>query len=214
MKHTPKVSICIPFHWMRNWQMFLTRCLTSIEQQSFTDYEIVLMKVGTMPVTSNRVIESAKGELIKILYMDDFFAHPDALKNIVENFSGNWLVTACNHYEEDVFRMVDGEMSSTHSTHYPKYSSNIIQGVNTIGSPSVLTIKRETAMLFDEKMSWLLDCDLYARYYEAFGEPTVLNDVNVTIGIGQHQMTNTLTNAEKQAEHDYLLNKYSTYISA
>ena len=73
----PKVSICIPFHWMENWQFFLTGCLESIEKQTFTDYEIILIKHSTMPVTSNRVIESAKGEIIKVLYMDDWLEHPE-----------------------------------------------------------------------------------------------------------------------------------------
>jgi UDP-glucose 6-dehydrogenase len=96
-----KISIVIPFHWMENWPQMMERCLKSIEAQSFKDYEVVLIKHSTMPVTSNRVIESAKGELVKVLYMDDYLAHGNALQEIVDNFSEKtqWLVTGCLHDE-------------------------------------------------------------------------------------------------------------------
>src|ERR1700677_4323769 len=93
-----KISIVVPFHWMKDWEFFLNRCLKSIEIQSYKDYEIIFMKVGSMPETSNRVIESAKGEIVKILYMDDYLAHEESLQKIVEVFGeSKWLVTGCLH---------------------------------------------------------------------------------------------------------------------
>ena len=82
----PKVSICVPFHWMENWPFFLERCLNSIEKQTFKDYEIILIKHSIMPITSNRVIESATGEIIKVLYMDDWLASPNYLEEISKAF--------------------------------------------------------------------------------------------------------------------------------
>src|SRR3990167_8751957 len=94
----PKISICIPFHFgMKNWQFFLTRCLESSEKQTFTDYEVVLIKHSTMPITSNRVIESAKGEIIKVLYVDDFLEDDNYLEKVYKAFLDKeveWVITS------------------------------------------------------------------------------------------------------------------------
>lgn len=193
-----KVSIVIPFHWMDNWPFFLERCLKSIEAQSFTDYEIILEKVGSMPETSNRVIEAAKGDLIKILYLDDYFATDNSLQEIVDNFEGQWLVTGCMHDTGD------GKLINYHT---PKYTLDISTGNNCIGSPSVLTMKREGCLLFDTQLSWLLDCDLFQRLHQLYGPPQIVDTPNVVIGIGQHQTTHKLSDARKQWEHEYLSNK-------
>ena len=186
---------------MDNWQFFLKRCLHSIELQSYKDYEVVLVKHSTMPVTSNRAIESAGGELIKVLYMDDYLAHENSLQEIVDNFGDNdyWLVTGCVHDRGD---------SYPHNPHMPKWSENMGKGENTIGSPSVLTMRADGVLLFDPNLSWLLDCDLYERLYQEYGSPKVLNTENVVIGIGEHQMTHILTPPEKEQEHVYLTKKY------
>ena len=196
-KINPKVSIAIPIHPMENWQFFLTRCLESIYSQTFTDYEIVITNAGKMAENTNRAINASEGELIKILYMDDFLAHSNALKEIVDNFGDedNWLVAGCLHQEQG---------GVPKNPHYPSYNENISQGNNTIGSPSILTIRNKGHLLFDENLSWLLDCELYSRYYKKYGEPKILNDLNVILGIGTHQMTNILSNEDKQKEFNYL----------
>lgn len=175
---------------MDNWGHFLRRCLWSIEKQSFTDYEIVLIKHSTMPVTSNRVIESAKGDIIKILYVDDYFSHGDSLQEIVDNFNGGWLVTGCVHDPGGNY-------------HKPSYEG-IPSGQNTIGSPSVLAFENNNPELFNINMSWLLDVHLYRRLYTRYGAPTILDTPNVTIGIGPHQMTHLLTDEQKESEKQYL----------
>lgn len=197
----PKISIVIPFHWMENWPVFLSRCLMSIEAQAFKDYEIILLKHSTMPITSNRAIKSAKGELIKILYMDDYLAHANSLQEIADNFTkeSQWLVTGCLHQTGD---------EEPTSYHEPKYNDKIYTGDNSIGSPSVLTLRRESAVYFDTCLSWLLDCDLYKRLYDKYGSPTLVNTPNVIIGIGSHQTSNIMSQKDKKKEHDYLLKKY------
>lgn len=193
----PKISICIPFHFMDNWQFFLTRCLESIAKQSFTDYEIVLIKHSTMAQTSNRIIESAKGEIIKVLYVDDYLAHADSLKDIVDNFKGGWLVTGCMHD--------DG--TGPKNYHKPTFTG-IPAGENSIGSPSVLAFENTDPLLFDTQMTWLLDVDLYKRLYSRYGEPTILDTPNVVIGIGPHQTTHILPDEVKLAEQEYLYKKH------
>jgi hypothetical protein len=195
-----KVSVVIPIHDMPNGAFFIWRAIQSVMKQTFTDYEIVITKAGKMAENTNAGIKKAKGEIIKILYMDDYLAHENSLLNIVDAFDEKtqWLVTGCLHQAGD---------EVPHSPHYPEYTADISTGNNKIGSPSVLSLRRETALLFDESLSWVLDCDLYQRYYKLYGEPTILNDLNVVIGLGEHQTTYALTNEQKSAEHNYLMNK-------
>lgn len=167
--------------------------------QTFTDYEIIIEKVGSMPVTSNHVIKAAKGELVKVLYMDDYFAKVDSLQEIVDAFDEKtiWLATGCVH---------DDGSSVAKNYHKPSIEG-IEEGRNTIGSPSVITFRRTDIMFFDEKLSWLLDLDLYARMIKKHGIPKIIDTPNVAIGIHAGQMTNILTENDKLTEVKYLHEK-------
>jgi len=186
-----KISIVVPIHNMQNGEFFLWRAINSVMEQSFKDYEIVIVKEGSMPVNTNAGIKKATGELIKILYMDDWFAHTDALKDIVDNFKGEWLITGVD------------------TNPFPKWTDDIYKGNNKLGSPSALTIRNGNPMLFDENLSWLLDCDLYKRMHDVYGEPVILPGVNVNIGIHSGQMTNILKEDYKLSEHRYVNKKYA-----
>lgn len=181
---------------MQNKEYFLNRCIDSIRQQTYQNYEIVICEAGKgMAGNTNEAMRQANGELLKILFMDDFFESKDSLKKIVDNFKGNWLVTGCKN-DQDL------------GHHMPMYSDDIETGNNTIGSPSVLTMRNGLDMYFDEELSWLLDVDLYKRLYTKYGAPVILNDINVVLGVGDHQTTNILTLNHKLSEHNYLKKKY------
>ena len=128
-----KISVIIPIHWMKNWQFFLTRCLESIEKQTFTDYEVIITHYGKMAENTNSGIKKATGDIIKILYVDDYLAHPDSLKNLAENFKGGWLATGCVH------NWGDGKFKDPHLPTIEGITGNIVS--NTIGSPSVIAIE-------------------------------------------------------------------------
>jgi len=186
MLNRPKISVVIPIHDMKNGANFLWQSVNALMEQSFKDFEIVIVKEGKMAENTNAGIKRARGELIKILYLDDRLAHKDALKDIVENFKGHWLITGVNDNLN------------------PYYTYDIETGNNKLGSPSALTILNDNPMLFDENMSWLLDCDYYKRMYEKYGEPIILTGVNVIIEKGDHQMTNILTDEDKTKEEEYI----------
>lgn len=220
----PTLSCAIPVHAMKYRDYFLRRLLDSLWSQKFQDFEIVITdnsdddiiknicqeyKTGIqyfrnprkgMAQNTNEAIKRSKGELIKILYLDDFMAHDKALTKIINNFEGNWMVSSCTHHETG--------QNFTHSIHHPHYSSDIAKGINTIGSPSVLTIKNESPLLFDEEMTWLLDADYYTRLYNKYGAPTILKDVNVVIGLHPDQLTNLMGDERKILEHNYINQKY------
>jgi len=189
-KNNPKVSIVIPIHNMQDGDFFLWRAVTSIMEQTFKDYEIVIVKEGLMAENTNAGILKARGELVKILYLDDYFAHPNALQDIVDNFEGEWMITGVN----------------TNPT--PYWTTDILVGNNHLGSPSALTMRNETALLFDPRLSWLLDCELYWRLFKQYGQPKILKGVNVNIGIHEGQMTNLMSDDYKYKEHELVQKLY------
>lgn len=183
---------------MKNWSFFLTRCLTSIEQQTFTDYEIIITKSGRMAENTNAAIKKATGEIIKILYVDDYLAHPDSLKNIAENFKGGWLATGCVH------DWGDGVLKNPHKARF----DGILKNKNTIGSPSVVAIENKDPILFDENMGWVLDLDYYIRLFERYGPPTILDSYDVVMGCGDHQVTHIMSEEDKKQEENLFINKW------
>ncbi len=183
----PIVSICIPYYAkMENAAALLHRCLSSIDDQTFKDYEVIITDKGSMAKNTNTAIKQSKGKIIKILFMDDYFTDQNSLQKIVDNFSGGWLVTGCLHnYENQLI-----------NPHLPQWTDDIETGNNRIGSPSVMAFANKQPLLFDEKLGWLLDCDLYKRLHLRYGEPTYLYEYNVTIGIHAGQASNIMSNNE------------------
>lgn len=194
-----RISIVVPTHKMSNGEFFLNRLIHSLDVQTFRDFELVITTEGKMAANTNSGIKKAKGEIVKILFMDDYFYSKDALKHISDSFEGGWLATGCTH--DDGY--------TVENPHEPSYNEDIRYGNNTIGSPSVVAFENKDPLLFDEKLSWLLDCDLYARLYARYGLPTLLPDIDIGIGIGRHQTTHLMSDREKNEEYQYLQEKYA-----
>ena len=187
----PKISIVIPIYGMDSAQFFLKRNLDSILSQTYKDYEIVIsddndddqLKIFCkqypvvytknkgakgMAQNTNNAINHATGELIKILFQDDYFFNEESLREIVNHFarSNYWLVTACTY--------AIGFEYGVMNEHQPFYS----ESENTIGSPSVLTFRSEVTTRFDPSFYWVLDLDLYKQLFREYGRPKILNKVN------------------------------------
>lgn len=193
-----RISVCIPIHNMDHADFFLRRIMESLEKQTFRDFEIVITKEGKMAINTNACIQKAKGDIIKLLYMDDYLAHEDSLQVIADEFTGGWLATGCLH----------DNGTAIGSPHFAS-NNGIASGINTIGSPSVVAFENKDPLLFDESMSWLLDVDYYKRLGERYGPPKISDDLNVIIGVHGGQMTHILTDEQKLAEQNYLNYKYA-----
>jgi glycosyltransferase involved in cell wall biosynthesis len=226
MDQNLKISIALPVHEMQNWEFFLRRVFASIILQTYKNYEVIITDNSDsnnifnvckeyrntdfphffyrknpnkgMAQNTNEAIKLSTGDIIKIIYLDDYFAHKDALKDIVEAFKGEWMATGCLH---------DNGYGAIRP--HPASFSGIMSNQNTIGSPSVVAIKnrREDNLMFDEKMTWLLDVDYYKRMYLKYGEPTILPTMNVVIGLHTGQATNTMGEERKQQEEEYIKSK-------
>lgn len=198
MTTKPKISIVVPIHDMKNGEFFLWRLVNSLTEQTFKDWELIITKDGKMAENTNSGIRRARGELIKVLYMDDYFAHPRALDLIVAAF------------DSDTHKDCQWLISGVDTNPVPYWTDDIETGNNHLGSPSALTFRNhfDDNLLFDERLSWLLDCQLYVRMNEKYGSPIILQDINVNLGIGDHQMTHILTDEEKLKEHELIKQKY------
>lgn len=205
----PKISVCIPTYEMHGIGVqMLERNLEMLEKQTFKDFEVVVsdnsndLKIFHLcrdfdldinyekslskgnAANRNNAIKMAKGELIKMLDQDDYFASEKSLQDIVNNFDerDNWLITGCSN------------------NHFPRYQEN----ANTLGSPSVLTIRNKDPLFFNEDLKWVLDLDYYRRMNKKYGLPKILQRINVIIGIGEHQNTNHIPLEIKlKEEQDY-----------
>ena len=195
----PKVSICIPVHNMKNKDFFLDRCLRSVRGQTFQDFEIVITERGKMAENTNAAIKEAKGEIIKVMAMDDYFLDKHSLEKIIHAFKGNWLISSCVH---------DNGSGQLLNHHKPYFDGKFTEGYNGFGGMSTLTIKNDNPLLFDEELSWLIDCDYYERAVAKFGLPVLMEEPTVVVGLHEGQMSNILTKEYKDSEQDYLNKKY------
>lgn len=195
-----KVSIIVPWHYMPKWEMYLTRCLKSIQAQTFTDYEVIMLKYGRAAETQNKLINMASGEIVKILHMDDYFTGPSSLQKIVDNFTPEvkWLVSGCWH----------DNGNGLFYPHPASYAQDIHIGNNTIGAPSVITFRNGLGVYFDEDLDWLYDVSLYKKLNDAHGLPKVINDFTVTIGLHEGQLTHAVKDEQKSREVELMSKRY------
>ncbi len=226
------VSVAIPTYDMHGvGHVFLRESFDVLARQTFRDFDVVvsdysktdrvrtlceeyrdrldlhyhqnLDPTGGWAANTNNAIRHATGQLVKILFQDDRLADHRSLETIVRAFNLErdwWLATGCTHTRGG---------SNYFNPHTPAYSQNIHVGNNTIGSPSVITIRNDHPLLFDVHLKWLADCDYYKRCAEAFGEPTLINDCATVIRIGDHQITNTEATADlRERERRYVLRKH------
>lgn len=219
-----RVSIVVPVYNMANAIAFVTRNIDSILIQTYKNYEIIVSDdseddqikdwVSQYPVkyfknpgskgmanNTNHGLDQATGDVVKILFQDDYFLNENSLFQIVKHFTARtyWLVTGCTHSAGD---------GGTFNDHYPFFSFS----ENTIGSPSVLAFRREVLQRFDPQFHWVLDLDLYKQLFMHYGRPHIYNEINVVIGLHGGQKTNLLSEHEKQLEHQLLRQKYDSSI--
>lgn len=132
----------------------------------------------------NHCISMAKGDLIKIMFQDDFFITGNALSHIQETMSraeSSWYVSACNHYSQ--------EKAIYFEDFFPKKSNRLLDGANSISSPSVVTFKSDQFLPFSDKLTYLIDCEWYLRMTHNFGLPIFDRELLISNRIHSDQAT-------------------------
>lgn len=233
----PYISVCIPTYEMNGQgRGYLRDSLKVLSTQSFKNFDVIISDNSKdrqiellceefkddlvikyiknhhsfgISVNLNNAIKNANGKIIKILFQDDYLYSNKSLEDIATKFKLDkdfWMVTASEHTYDGV---------NCYRKFIPKFSERILLGINTISSPSVLTIKNSNSNpIFDENLTWLMDCDYYYQLYLVYGCPVTLNEVNVVNRTGAHQVSNSIvTRAMKAAEFRYLGKKYAKHLS-
>jgi glycosyltransferase involved in cell wall biosynthesis len=225
-----KISICIPTYEMNGkGSEYLEYSFNKILTQTYTNIEIIISdnsktdvieslcnkwkdkinikhyynkeKCG-MSANTNYCIKKASGEIIKILYQDDFLLNDSSLEAQLIHFVGNnnyWSVTACAHTKDGI---------NIYNPHYPKYNEDIHYGQNTISCPSVLMFKNKDIIEFDENITWMMDVDYYKRLYDKFGLPSICNYITVVNREHSNQTSSGVNSNIKNTELEYIKNKY------
>jgi hypothetical protein len=159
--------------------------------------------LGNGPANTNNTIINADGDIIKIIFQDDFLYQDNALDLIVKEFEDkdcNWLVSGCNHTHDD------GKNFSNFMV--PYWNDKIATGTNTISSPSVLSFRNDNPCLFDEELTMLMDCEMYYQLYIRYGFPKIITDCLITNRMHQHQIS-SLYNKDMWSEIDHVRNKHN-----
>jgi glycosyltransferase involved in cell wall biosynthesis len=227
-----KISVCIPTYEMKGkGNEYLDFSFQILSKQTFKDFEVVVSdhstelhikdlceswkdkldivyiqneyKRGISSANINVAMKHATGELIKILFQDDFLLNEDSLELQYEQFlstDNHWMVSACAHTKDGI---------NITDPFFPKYHDQIQYGHNTISSPSVLMLKNKNVLDFDENLFWLMDVEYYKRLYDNFGLPTICNFISVVNRNHENQVSNTIATDEiKNKEYQYVVKKY------
>jgi len=152
----------------------------------------------------NSALQNCKGKWIKILFQDDFLFDTLSLEkqyNFIKSNNGmKWFATRFCHSS-------DGK--NFYRDFYPQWVDNIWTGNNLIGCPSVITIKSDSLLLFDENLNWLMDCEYYQRMFLKCGKPLVLGEFTVVNRTNQDRLTNSIPESQKISEYEKLNKIYA-----
>lgn len=180
--------------------------IKSLCENYSSQFEIKYFKnehhLGNGPANTNNSIINADGEIIKIIFQDDFLYQDNCLELIAKEFENddcNWLVSGCNHTHDD------GNTFTNFMV--PYWNDNIATGTNTISSPSVLSFRNNNPCLFDEELTMLMDCEMYYQLYIRYGLPKIITDCLVTNRLHQHQIS-SLYNKDMWSEINHVKNKH------
>lgn len=210
----PRFSICIPV-WEQHGVglQYLKDLVHSIKKQTFCNYEIVISdhsinfdifnycleeskqdqtilryfkydkNYGNGVSNLNNALKQANGEIIKIMFQDDFMFDPTCLEKfdkVFQNETIQWAVCGSNHTK-------DGENFERFIV--PHWNDRLLEGVNSISSPSVLAFRNENIELFDENLTMLMDVDYYYRMGDRYKLLVVIEDCLITNRQHENQIT-------------------------
>jgi hypothetical protein len=158
-------------------------------------------KVGNISANTNNAMRLADGEILKIIFSDDMILTKNLTAELDAAFTEGveWAVTGFAH------TLDDGK------THYnpkiPVYNNQLLEGVNTLSSPSILALRNGCKEYFDEELTMLMDCDMYYRLYKNYGDPKVLTHYHISNREHPHQTQRKFEDLLPK-EIEYLKEKY------
>ena len=153
-----------------------------------------LRNLGPRGVSSNSnfAAKHAQGELLHFLHSDDHIVGLEVYSEVVaifEEASCSWL-------------LLGGKMNGIITI--PSLVDLNLFGVNTVGGPSGLIIKKAIFEGFDENISLLMDIEYFLRVWKKYGMPVISDLVAIEYGSGNWQLTKTIDEDKHSRELLYL----------
>jgi len=227
-----KISICMATYEMGGYgHVLLDTLLTSLKSQTLQDFDVVISdqsndtKVlevcekhsvsidikyfkyfynrGKAACNINEAMKYATGEVIKILYQDDYFTEVEALSKIYKKFQegAKWVINGWTHTQDD---------SSYFNTKIPFYGDHIIVGENSLGNPSNFAILSSERIFMDESLLYVVDCEFYYQAKLKLGPPDIITDPLVCARIHPvSSFNNPKFMNLKEEEVNYCLKKHN-----
>ena len=228
----PRVSFCIPTHdGNAKCQQYLFDIFYALECQTCKDFNVWISdhsksdkilkacqeyadvfeinfvknsnKLGNISANTNHALRCADGDILKILFSDDFILTKNLVSELDKAFTSevSWAVTGFAH------TYTDGQQH--YNPKIPVYNDRLLEGINTLSSPSILALRKGIDEYFDEKLTMLMDCDMYYRLYKYHGEPVLLKDIHISNREHQTQTQRTYDHLLPE-EIEYLKVKHSS----
>ena len=151
----------------------------------------------------NDAVSRSSNSIVKIMFQDDFLIDDNCFYDLAASYvekGWRWFCAPSLNYSQTEERFIQSTV--------PLVSLDLVNGKNSIGSPSVIAINRESWLPADPKLSWMLDCDLYFRLWKQYGKPTVGKSFSVASRIHNLQATNW-AQSRHEVEISYIKDKYS-----
>jgi len=209
------ISICIPAF---RRVAYLERLLTSIKNQTFANFEVIvsddspgdevknlcalyathfslnyfknIKPLGT-PENWNEAIRNANGQWIKIMHDDDWFT---------ETWSLHYFKKAIDENADSVFIFsAYRNIYEKNGRQEPMFLNKFrwkallndpvtLLANNIIGPPSVTLHKNDKKFWYDPSVKWVVDIEFYMRYLQT-ARPFYINKPLINVGINNTQVT-------------------------
>lgn len=223
----PKISVCIPAYEMNGQgATYLEASFEALRGQDFDDFDVIVsdqsrdMAVHDLcegwrdrltirhiwnrdaprqaSANVNRALDEAEGEILKILFQDDYLCATDALSQIYSTLhagEAKWLLTGSG---------VTRDGDTIERPMIPKLTEKLHFGKNTVSSPSVLALRQECTDRFDTDLIWLMDVEFYRRLWNAHGAPAIVPEVLVANRLHDGQVSAGIDRALQARELDHV----------
>ena len=232
------ISICVPAY---KRVVYLKRLLSSLEIQSFVDFELIITDDSCEDSSVEKLIKSfnfnfsvvyhknssslgspknwlasishAKGDWIKIMHDDDYFSSPTSLQEFVDEISDNvdCIFSGYDAVYENG-QIKNMTISSNRFRQFVHYPLNLFSD-NIIGPPSVMMFRRTITETFDDRLKWIVDWEYYIRLAMKYKLKYISKSL-INVSYNETQITNScfLNPAVEIPETLIFTNKYGNFL--
>jgi glycosyltransferase involved in cell wall biosynthesis len=142
------------------------------------------------PENWNAAIRLARGEWIKMMHDDDWFAHKNSLQEFANATKENVSFIFSGYNEIDVETgKKDTRIISNINYRLLKHTPLVLFKENFIGHPSTTLIKKGEAIFYDQNLKWVVDIEFYMRFLGSHKYFFPIRKALINIGINKHQIT-------------------------